>query len=73
MPERIDDKQIFAAQIKAARQSAGLTQLQAIRVLRPDSKTPKTWNTWEKDGTMSPEAWEKFLKLTKKARRRSGA
>jgi len=59
-------------EIKAARKSAGLTQLQAIRVLRPASRTARTWSTWEKDGTMPADAWELFQLKTKKSRRRSG-
>lgn len=62
-------------EIKAARLSAGLTQLQAIRVLRPASRTARTWNDWEREGgrKMPQELWELFLLKTKKLRRSSGA
>lgn len=58
-------------QIKASRQSAGLTQLQAIRILRPGSRTARTWNAWEQDKgrDMPQELWELFLLKTKKLRR----
>ena len=60
-------------QIKQAREAAGLTQLQAIRLLRPGSKTARTWLTWEtKPDSMPPEMWEYFLLKTKSAPRRAG-
>lgn len=60
-------------EIKRARKAAGLTQLEAIRLLRPGSKTARTWLTWEtKPDSMPLESWEYFLLKTKAARRRSG-
>ena len=58
-------------EIKAVRLSAGLTQLQAVRILRPMSRTARTWNDWESKGrTMPQELWELFLLKTAKLRKK---
>lgn len=58
-------------QIKAAREAAGLTQLQAIRLLRPGSRTARTWSTWETLGTIPADSWELFQLKAKSLRRKA--
>jgi hypothetical protein len=58
-------------EIKRARKAAGLTQLEAIRVLRPGSKTARTWLKWERSGEIPSDSWELFLIKTKAARKKT--
>lgn len=57
-------------QIKEAREAAGLTQLQAIRILRPASRTARTWNDWEAGRPMPLAMWELFELKTAKLRKK---
>lgn len=60
-------------EIIQAREAAGLTQFQALRTLRPEARTAKTWNQWERNGKMPQDRFDHFLMLTKTARKKNAA
>ena len=67
-------KQPTAAQVRAAREAAGLTQAQAAELVHAASY--RTWQNWEADERetehrkMGLAEWDLFLRLTAKQRAR---